>query len=687
MSEIISDFNEFKHEVLLEAEASAVLQADAFFELYSEAAIENGDIENVTPCAVLHEGSRRFRIDGYNLNKEQGELILVVCDFRSADELQKLNASDVESFFKQVERFYDRSQKSDFINALEDSSPTFEAGFLIYENRLQIKRLRIILFSNAVMSMRKKLATMREENGVRFSYSILDFERYAAIQASRSGSDPIEINFNENGLSPLPCLNASSGTDDYVSYLVVLPGKTLSDIYGLYGARLLEANVRTFLQARTKVNKGIINTLKDAPHNFFAFNNGLTATASEITTSTGKKGTFIDSVKNLQIVNGGQTTASILYARDKEKAVLENVYVQMKLSVVKPDAIEDIVPLISRYANTQNRISEADFFSSHPFHLHLEKLSRRISAPPKEGSLAGSKWFYERARGQYRDEQAYMTQGARKRFLAEYPRDQMLVKTDFAKYEMTFDGYPHIVSRGAQKCFMAYAARVEKKWNPEAIEYGDGFFRDAMCRALLFRWTDKMIGTSEWYKNDRGYKSQMVTYTLAILSEVIRQSESSLDYRKVWSTQSLPFSLRSTIQSLAPEVSQRIKDPPENVRNVAEFCKQQACWARLSGEFDSSLIEDMQDCLIGKEKAKDLKRSAKKERKIDSGIDAQKKVFELAEKWKSVLDFGQHKRLFSPKEIGVLDTCARIPNRVPTEKQCRIALIALDRAIEEGLKL
>ena len=252
----------------------------------------------------------------------------------------------------------------------------------------------------------------------------------------------------------MPCLHASSGTDDYASYLVVLPGQTLSEIYGLYGARLLEANVRTFLQARTKVNKGIINTLKDAPHNFFAFNNGLTATASETTISSNNKGTFIESVKNLQIVNGGQTTASILYAKDKEKADLANVYVQMKLSVVKPEAIEEIVPLISRYANTQNRISEADFFSSHPFHLHLEKLSRRISAPPKEGSLAGSKWFYERARGQYKDEQAYMTPGARKRFLAEYPRDQMLVKTDFAKYEMTFEGMPHIVSRGAQKCFI-----------------------------------------------------------------------------------------------------------------------------------------------------------------------------------------------------------------------------------------
>lgn len=687
MTEISSEFSEFKHEVLLEAEASAVLQSDAFFQLYSEAAIENGDIENVTPCAVLHEGSRRFRIDGYNLNKEQGELILVICDFCSDDEQQTLNASDVELYFKQVERFYERAQSEEFINALEDSSPTFEAAFLIYEAKAQIKRVRIILFSNRVMSMRKKLVTMREENGVRFSHSILDFERYTAIQASRSGSDPIEIDFTENGLSPLPCLQASSDTDEYASYLVVMPGRALSEIYGLYGARLLEANVRTFLQARTKVNKGIINTLKELPHNFFAFNNGLTATASDAKIDSNKRGTFITSVKNLQIVNGGQTTASILYARDKEQAGLENVYVQMKLSVVKSERLEEIVPLISRYANTQNRMSAADFFSSHPFHLHLEKLSRRITAPPKEGSLAGSKWFYERARGQYKDEQSYMKQGARKRFLAEYPRDQMVVKTDLAKYEMTFEGLPHIVSRGAQKCFMAYADRIEQKWNPDAIEYGDGFFRDAMCRALIFRWTDKMIGTSEWYKSDRGYKSQIVTYTLAILNAILKENDTAIDYRKIWSTQSVPVSLAETLKLLAPEVSELIKDSPENIRNVAEFCKTQACWARLSDKFDETLCNDMSDCVIGKDEVKDIKRSAKKERKLDSGIDAQKKVFELAGKWKDVQKFGQQKRLFSPKEISILDICARIPNRVPTEKQCKIGLSALNRAIEEGYKL
>lgn len=680
-------YENFKNELLLEAESSGVLQAEAFFQLYASAAIDNGDIEHVDHCPVRHEGARKFRIDGYNLNKEQGELVLVICDHRSTPSIETLNASDVEALFHQVDRFFEKSKSADFIGQLEDSSPTFMAAYTIYESRTIIQRVRVQLFSNARMSVRKKLVTMREDSGVRFSYSILDFERYNAILDSRTGSDPIEIDFSENGLSPLPCLEASSSSDEYESYLVIIPGKALAEIYGLYGARLLEANVRTFLQARTKVNKGIIKTLKDTPENFFAFNNGLTATASKISLAKDKNGLFIQSANNLQIVNGGQTTASILYARDREKADLSKVFVQMKLSVVEPEAIEEIVPLISRYANTQNRISEADFFSSHPFHLQMEKMSRRISAPPKEGELVATKWFYERARGQYKDEQAYMSPAARKRFLTEHPRDQMVVKTDLAKYEMSFSCEPHIVSRGAQKCFMAFADQIDKKWTPEALEFGDGYFQDSMARALIFRWTDKMIGTSEWYKNDRGYKSQTVTYTVAAVVSYLSKEKCIIDFRKIWTSQDIPSSLKVTLTDLAPDIANLLKDPPENVRNIGEYCKTQACWARISSAFDLALSDRLQDCTIAIGQAKETRKNDRKIRKIDSGIEAQTRVVELKDKWHEIMLFGQRKRLFTPIEMSVLIIAAKIPSQIPTEKQSAVALGALQKAIEEGLVL
>ena len=684
MSSIEFDFELFRHELLLEAEAAEVLQATAFFDLYADAAIDNGDVEHIEHCPAIFEGTPRYRIDGYSLNIEQGELCLAVCDFRSGNELAPLNAAEAESSFKLADRFYANSCNEKFINNLEDSSPTFQAAYLIFTNRAVIKRVRIVLLTNARMAIRKKLNTMREENGVRFSYSILDFERYASIQNSRNGSEPIELDFEEHGLQPLPCLKASSETDDYASYLVVMPGTVLAEIYGLFGARLLEANVRTFLQAKTKVNSGIINTLKDEPANFFAFNNGLTATASDIELGKLNGDNVIRKIRNLQIVNGGQTTASILYARDKGKADLARAYVQMKLSVVSPDAIEELVPLISRFANTQNKISEADFFSSHPFHVHLEKISRRVSAPPREGSLAASKWFYERARGQYKDEQAYMTPAARTKFQIEYPRDQLVVKTDLAKSEMSFLQKPHLVSRAAQKCFLDFAGYIDGLWDKDATNFGDGYFRDAMMRLMIFRWTDKMIASSEWYKNNRAHKSQTVTYTLAVLASLLKKAELNLDYKAFWPRQSLPEPLSEFLTELAPLVAGILNDAPSTTRNIAEYCKTQACWSRVEGSFTYDIGSVLGSCAVSGNEAKDQKRDDRKVRKIDTGIDAQMRVMELASRWPAIREFGIAKRLLTGTEAGVLQ---KAQGGLLSDKQSKVALGALDKLIDNGFKL
>lgn len=681
-------FEAFHNDLLLECQVSGDLQATAFFHTYADAAIENGDIENLDHCPVRYEGSRKYGIDGYHLNVEQGELTLAICDYRTGSDIEPLNSAEAEAFYRRVFRLFEKSADPDFINELEDSSPTFEVAYLIHESLNLIKRIRIVLFSNARIAIRKKLVTKREENGRNIAFSILDFERYIAIQNSRTGSDPIEIDFRENGLSPLPCLQASTSSDEYASYLVVLPGKTLGEIYGLYGARLLEANVRTFLQARTKVNKGIIRTVKDEPHNFFAFNNGLTATASEVILETGDQGTKIAALKNLQIVNGGQTTASVLYARDKEKALLDDVYVQMKLSVVNEDAIERIVPLISRYANTQNRISEADFFSSHPFHVHIEKLSRRISAPPKDGELVATKWFYERARGQYKDKQAYKSDAVNRKFRAEHPRDQMIVKTDLAKYEMSFKQKPHIVSQGAQKCFIQFADIIDKQWNDGALAFGDGYFRDAMSRARIFRWTDKMIGTSDWYVNDRGYKAQIVTYSIAVLSALLAQDKVTLDLRKVWNNQDLPQSLKVFLTDLAPEVAALLKDPPDSVRNIGEYCKRQFCWSRLEKAFDYDTTEELEDCVVSSEKAKELKKDDRQTRKIDHGIDAQARVLELQDRWKEIAAYGlQSGCRLTHTQMTALTVACKLPGRIPNPKQSIAALSALKKIESEGFEL
>ena len=366
-------YDELWHDILLSAQTTGELQATAFFETYAAVAAENGDCGDLECSHARKEGPNGYQVDGYALDIERSELVLAVSDFRSSDELQSLNASNLGVIFRRGQRFFENSLRSEFVSQLEETSDDFQVAHLIFANAALIKRVRFIVFSNARLVARKRQVETRKADGRIFNFSILDFSRYVDIIESKTGSESIYIDIVELNGRAIPCIKAFSGGDEYESYLVVLPGTLVAEVYSRYGARLLEQNVRTFLQARTKVNRGIINTISDRPDMFFAYNNGLTATASGIRTAPLPDGGLgIAEVSNLQIVNGGQTTASILYARDRNSADLSSVYVQMKLSVVKPEMVDDVVPRISRVANTQNRISEAGLFCE-------------PSVPPRDG--------------------------------------------------------------------------------------------------------------------------------------------------------------------------------------------------------------------------------------------------------------------------------------------------------------
>ena len=221
---------------------------------------------------------------------------------------------------------------------------------------------------------------------------------------------------------------------------MIVPGQQLAEIYDKWGPRLLEANVRSFLQARAKTNKGIQKTIKDNPELFFPYNNGLSATADAVTCDFGPDGLMISEIKNLQIVNGAQTTGSIHSGLKSAKEQLLNVYVQMKLTVVPPERSEEVVPKISEFANTQNKVNAADFFSNHPFHVRMEQFSRAVLFARKEGERHDSKWFYERSRGQFINARSKLTAAQLRKFDLEYPKSQLFSKTDLAKFELSAAG-------------------------------------------------------------------------------------------------------------------------------------------------------------------------------------------------------------------------------------------------------
>jgi hypothetical protein len=661
VSDLHEAYAEFRDELLLEADASGDLQADAFFNVYAAIASDSGETIDLEHTPARREGGRNaWQIDGFALDAERGTLYVAICDFRSDPELQTLNAGQIDALLRRVRSFVEQASDPLFVNQLEDTGAAFRAAYPIYSQPGVIRRVRVVLFSNARMATKRPPQVAEEIMDRPVTYSVFDFGRYVEAMSARSAPQPIEVVLEEIGAAPVPCLEASSDSSDYTSFLVALPAPLLATIYGLYGARLLEQNVRTFLQAKTKVNRGIVNTLRETPDMFFAYNNGLTATASDVTTTRLPNGQLaITSIRDLQIVNGGQTTASILYAKDQSKADLSGVHVQMKLSVVSPDMVEELVPRISRYANTQNRISEADFFSSHPFHVAMQQISRRVGAPPRPGSLSGSKWFYERARGQYRDASAYLTPAHKRKHELEFPRAQLIDKTDLAKFEVTFEPRPDIVSRGAQKCFMHFAEKAADRWKAAPAEFNEAWYRNACAKAVLFRRTDKLIGGSEWYTADRGYKSQTVAYTLAwLVNRALISGKAGLNLQIVWNSQDVPEEIAQAIERLAPQIARTIRDAPTTTRNVGEYCKTQACWERVSKtDFD---VPDLPDnLLLDKDDAREEKRAAVAVQKIDYEIGFDALLVGLAGKAELIKSIASRRQLLSPKSNGALEKLGR----------------------------
>lgn len=579
MADLDVEYSELMSEIRVASLAKEELPITAFFDIFSTLAAENGDSPDLEYYPVLKEGSKGYRIDGASFDElegDAGDLHLAVCIFRQEDNVPLLNARDIDAAVDGVERYFRSIASHDFIESLEESSPAFEAAMHIRPYLWKIRRIRVLVMTNGHLRTRRSAFETRKVGDVDLTINVLDLDRYARI--ATEGAEPVEFDFRETANSPIPCLPASTGTEDCTSYLFAIPGPTLAGIFAAFGNRLLEQNVRTFLQARTNVNKGILRTIEQEPGMFFAYNNGITATASAVeTTALSPDGLAITRVKDFQIVNGGQTTASLLYARDALKLDLSKVYIQVKLSVVEPELIAETVPQISEYANTQNKVSLSDLASNSPTQVRIERLSKEVKVPVRAGELTQTCWFYERARGQYKNLFAYKSRADRKALEIRYPKTQLVTKTELAKYDLSFEGRPYHVSEGAQKCFNRYVTSVLAPQG-DVTALNAIWFQRAMAKALLFRELDSAVSRSQWYKADRGYKAQIVTYAVAASAERYRLAGHQIDLDAIWNEQAVPRGLLAWMLEEAQRIADILKNPPDGVRNITEFAKKEFCW-------------------------------------------------------------------------------------------------------------
>ncbi len=681
-------FHEFRNQVDIEAEVESDFQLAAFMNVIANELVEIGFIDGFEFC---HYRARGVRVDGFWFN-EDGVLSLFIADFDSRTVVESLTKTMVDAIFRRLTNFFKAclSMQPLYLK-LEETSPEYRLAREITERKKTIDRVNCVIFTERKLS--KRLSQLNDINISRIpcSFHIWDISRLHRQHESRGYKEPLNIDFVEQFGVGIPCLKAHLGSNTYPSYLVVLPGSILAKIYQKFGARLLEQNVRCFLQARGKVNKGIRATILNEPTMFFAYNNGITATAQKVNTRLTPQGIELKSVTDLQIVNGGQTTASLYHTGRKDKVPLEEIFVQLKLSVIEFQNSEEVISRISEYSNTQNRINAADFFSNHPFHIRMEGFSRRILAPTSKGSLRETKWFYERARGQYLDAQVNLAPSNKKRFLAEYPRLQKFTKTDLAKFENVWDVHPKWVNLGAQKNFAQYAQRIGKEWSKNQKFFNERYFKRVIARGIVFRSTERLISAQHWYKVKRGYRANIVAYTIALISKLSSdENESEIDYDKIWTSQSVYESLLSAIGLTARFVHERITNPPEYINNISEWCKKEGCWDNLIDDIEQlkdQLPSNFWTQLVPKEVWQQRIKSAKREQGMVNGIEAQTKVVQLGPNyWARILAEGSAKKLFSPKEMQTLKIASQMTRTLPNVPQSRLLLTLRERSKYEGIK-
>lgn len=659
-------------EMASEAETSGWTKDDFLTSIMLEYLEEAGDVTDPIMCPFRSYG---LQLNAYAISEDYSSLDIFVTLFSNAETPKSVSQTEVDAAIKRAIQLYQKAI-NDLYTSFEKDNDTYEFAITVNKKKDEIKEVRICALTNGLV---KPIPLQNISVGsANISFAIWDIDRLYRCVTSGKMRETIEIDFAEKYGCTIPCIENIT-SEKYGVYLAIISGELLASLYAEYRDRLLEKNVRSFLQVKGAVNKGIRDTLRTEPDMFLAYNNGISVTAEDVEIVRDENGKpSIKKIRDMQIVNGGQTTASIYNASQDKKmpADLTKVYVQMKLSVISsPENMDEIVPRISAFANTQNKIQLADFSANDAFHRRVEELSRTIWAPAQNG-LKPVNWFYERARGQYADMLSReSTTLRRKQFKETHPS---FTKTDLAKYENTWDQLPFYVSEGAQKNFRRFTLRLNERKNALPDER---YYQYLIAKAILFRRTEKLVQQQHF----GGYRANIVTYTIAYISYMTAQR---IDLDRIWKEQSLSEALEKEIVNISSLVHSVITNPPGGA-NISEWCKKEKCWDAVKA-IEYTLAPELEAELISVEYAT-IKPTATKS--IDSLTDEEQALIDRAADvpattWFALSRWAKETNNFQPWLRSMLFSVGTIVNRgkKPSIKQSRQALKALEEALDKGFK-
>ena len=553
----LNEFNErLKNEVSLSNDS---LQ-EYLFERFMNMLNESGDPDNFDE--YVYYDNEKMRVDGYywekNNNKQSARFHLFISEFDAEFAIQSLNSNDIKRIFQKSINFFKHCSVLENINMWDPAYSHFSLGMHIYDEVLpSIETLKITLLTNKIVNIRSdKFETQKlkiDDKEIDVVFGKFDLQDYFRFEGSGE-LEPLVIDFTEYD-QQVKCINVDLINPDVTSYMAVIPGKIVADIFQKFGSRLLEQNVRSFLSIRGHVNKNMLGTIENNSKMFFAYNNGLTITADDVVVKNG----LLHSITNIQVVNGGQTSNTLLYAKKSKNLDLQDTFLQAKISIINKEKYEKIVPLISRFSNTQNTVRKSDFFSSHPFHTKMHELSKEIWAPQRTDDEATyfnkTKWFYENRRGAWENPHVGMTQSEKKKWRNEFPKTQVLDKRILSRCFFAFEGKPHISQKGNEISFQKFSEFATDQWEKSRGSFVNKvFYKKMVSQNIVWRDTQNIIKKSEWYKEKTGNLATLYTYTVALLAYLLKKKDKELDFDDIWKKQTISTNLNKIIHIISKKI-------------------------------------------------------------------------------------------------------------------------------------
>jgi hypothetical protein len=530
-------------------------------------------------------GNARLRLSGYAVSEEGDQLDLFVSLYEGVETVTSIPDSETKMAAEQCLRFLARCAEGRLASTMDQSNDAYAVVHTIKDVYPQLDQIRIYVLTDR--QAKAKNFKPREVEGKTVKLEVMDIERLWRHWSAGKPRDELVVNFEEVSGGALPCVYVPGETTDYDYALTAIPGEALRFIYEKYGARLLEANVRSFLSATGKVNKGIRDTLQKAPERFMAYNNGIVLVADEVhlgQTESGSPGILW--LKGMQIVNGGQTTASLYFTKKKgPETDLRRVRVPAKIIVLRsgdPAEEEELISDISKYANSQNAVKLSDLSANKPFHVRIEQLSLATYCP--DGT---SRWFYERAAGSYNTMLARegATPAKLKKLKADIPSSRKITKTDLAKFLTAWDCKPHLVSLGSQKNFERFMAGfADGEGKPEVPLPDVDVYKQMIAKAIIFKTAQKLVRPMF-----PAFQGNVGAYTVSVISKAIGER---IDLQKIWQQQAISARLQEQIQVWARDVNEILQASAAG-RMISEWAKKAECWEAVQRGHLSDLLADI----------------------------------------------------------------------------------------------